>query len=420
MSSATIPAWSYGNAAWNQVMSCARDMFSRFDLVITDQDPGSSVVHLEAVVGGGPGALNMPCSSNGCVGGVAPQMYTWGSDGQPQCEVVEEAIAFIFPEAFGGDVQSTCETIAQEVAHAFTLDHEYDCHDPMTYLEWDPATNRSCGPKTFQDKDVQCGEYQPRSRCRCGGATQNSVKVLYEVLGPAREDPIAPQVSITSPSNGAVLEPGFAVKANATDNIGVLKVEFYIDGSLMSTDGSSPYEFTTSTRLADGKHAIMAKAYDAKGNSGQAEISVTVKAPPRPQPECTTNDQCGDGMRCDNERCVEDGIKPNPGNPGAFGATCERNEDCASGLCAQGGNKSVCTEYCSPGGESCPQGTECMGAGNGVSVCWPSGPGGNVVPTPALSGGCQVGSRAPASGSWVLLMLVGVVLAVTRRRGHCS
>jgi hypothetical protein len=67
--------------------------------------------------------------------------------------------------------------------------------------------------------------------------------------------------------------------ATASDDVGVMRVEFYVDGALKATDTSSPYSATLdSTTLADGTHALIAKAYDAAGNvgsSGSTSFSVS-------------------------------------------------------------------------------------------------------------------------------------------------
>ncbi|AXK73429.1 carbohydrate-binding protein CenC [Lysobacter sp. TY2-98] len=59
------------------------------------------------------------------------------------------------------------------------------------------------------------------------------------------------------------------LSATASDNVGVSKVEFYVDGSLKGSDTTSPYSTTLdSTTLANGSHTLVAKAYDAAGNVG--------------------------------------------------------------------------------------------------------------------------------------------------------
>jgi len=87
-----------------------------------------------------------------------------------------------------------------------------------------------------------------------------------------------PTVAISSPSASATVSGTVAVTANATDNIGVSRVEFYVNNVLQSTDTSSPYSFSWSTTtVTNGSFALSARAYDATGNVGQsANVSVTV------------------------------------------------------------------------------------------------------------------------------------------------
>jgi cellulose 1,4-beta-cellobiosidase len=72
-----------------------------------------------------------------------------------------------------------------------------------------------------------------------------------------------PTVSLTSPTSGQQFNQGASVSlaANASDNGSVSRVEFRIDGALVSTDTSSPYSFSTST-LAVGSHTAQATAFD--------------------------------------------------------------------------------------------------------------------------------------------------------------
>lgn len=91
-------------------------------------------------------------------------------------------------------------------------------------------------------------------------------------------DTTAPTVSITAPANGATVSATISVTANAGDNVGVTKVEFYLDGALQSTDTSSPYAWSWNTTTAtNATHSLVAKAYDAANNIGTSStISVTV------------------------------------------------------------------------------------------------------------------------------------------------
>lgn len=100
--------------------------------------------------------------------------------------------------------------------------------------------------------------------------TQDDGKQLWSApvwvtQGAGGGDTTPPTVSASeSGSSGSI-----TLSANATDNVGVTKVEFYIDGALTATDTATPYTATVdSTTLANGSHSLVAKAYDAAGNVG--------------------------------------------------------------------------------------------------------------------------------------------------------
>jgi hypothetical protein len=79
----------------------------------------------------------------------------------------------------------------------------------------------------------------------------------------------------TTPPTVSASESGSAgtitLAATASDNVGVSRVEFHVDGALKATDSSSPYQASLdSTTLADGSHTLVARAYDAAGNVGSS------------------------------------------------------------------------------------------------------------------------------------------------------
>src|SRR3990167_5640728 len=105
-------------------------------------------------------------------------------------------------------------------------------------------------------------------------------------------DVIAPTVKLTAPAEGSSLSGAVTMTATASDNDKVQKVEFYVDGSLQSTSLSGPYTFTgDSNQVANGDHTIVAKAYDASGNTSTSSVKVTVAnntTPPTTTPAPTT------------------------------------------------------------------------------------------------------------------------------------
>jgi len=108
------------------------------------------------------------------------------------------------------------------------------------------------------------------------GGTGGTNPVSVSVSPPANQ---APTVSLTSPSNGAVVPAGAAISlaANASDSDGsIAKVEFYDRGTLMFIDTTAPYAVSWTPNTA-GPYEFSARAYDNSGgaaNSGTAIVSV--------------------------------------------------------------------------------------------------------------------------------------------------
>ncbi len=255
----TLSPFPYSDTTWHGVVDCMRAMYAPFDVEITETDPGN-VDHIESMVAGSPSDVNLPDG----YGGVAMM--------NGDCSVMERGIAFTFPTVWGNNVRDICETAAQETAHSLGLDHEFLCEDPMTYLS-------NCGNKAFRDIDADCGEYASR-QCSCGGSKQNSVKLFLQILGPAPGGPAvdhqAPTITLTSPAEGAQVAPGFQVTADAQDNVGVTKVDLYVDGAMVASDGAAPYQLQTAGNLAAGTHTVEVRAHDVAGNSGTDSASVMV------------------------------------------------------------------------------------------------------------------------------------------------
>ena len=105
--------------------------------------------------------------------------------------------------------------------------------------------------------------------------------------GSTPKDTTPPQVSITNPTNSSTVSGTINIQANATDNKGISKVEFYVDGALKSTDTSSPYAYSWDTAaVSNAAHTLKAIAYDTSSNKNEAQINITVNnaAPPPPPP----------------------------------------------------------------------------------------------------------------------------------------
>ncbi len=138
------------------------------------------------------------------------------------------------------------------------------------------AANRIATPGgTSYTDNVAAGTYY--YRVKATDAAPNLSNASNEAVGASLAD-APPSATLTAPSAGTV-SGTVALKATATDDVGVAGVQFLVDGSPVgSEDTSSPYEFSwASTGVANGTHKIAARARDtANQTTTSTEVSVTV------------------------------------------------------------------------------------------------------------------------------------------------
>jgi hypothetical protein len=106
----------------------------------------------------------------------------------------------------------------------------------------------------------------------------SSAPVVFSVSNssPTASDTTAPQVT----ASVLVSKGSITMQASASDNVGVKRVDFYVDGVAKAGDSSAPYSvgWNTSSWWPGSNHLLVAKAYDAAGNVKEsAQVSFKVK-----------------------------------------------------------------------------------------------------------------------------------------------
>jgi YVTN family beta-propeller protein len=139
----------------------------------------------------------------------------------------------------------------------------------------------------WNTKGVADGAHTIRADARDAAGNVGTSAPIAVIVGEVLTSPAdttPPTVSITAPSGGAQVTGTVAVSASASDAVGVTSVTFFVDGTAIGTDTSSPYSVSwNSTTAAAGSHTFRAEARDAAGNVGvSAPISATIAASNRP------------------------------------------------------------------------------------------------------------------------------------------
>ena len=107
-------------------------------------------------------------------------------------------------------------------------------------------------------------------------------------MRPTPADTESPLATIADPANGATLAGVVTVSVQATDNVGVTRVELMADTSSLGTSSSTstPYSFRwDTTTTPNGGYTLQAHAWDAAGHDGvSAPLTITVanSAPAQP------------------------------------------------------------------------------------------------------------------------------------------
>jgi hypothetical protein len=106
-----------------------------------------------------------------------------------------------------------------------------------------------------------------------GESNTVTVNVSNEISG----DGTLPIVKITNPKDRSKVSGSVKICASASDESGISKVEFYVDGTLIGTDYGYPYYYYWNTKsVSNGWHTITVRAYDNFGTYADASITVNV------------------------------------------------------------------------------------------------------------------------------------------------
>ena len=92
-------------------------------------------------------------------------------------------------------------------------------------------------------------------------------------------DTVVPVVAITAPASGSTVarRATVAIEATASDDVGVSRVEFFVNGSLRCTDTAAPFSCGWKAPNGGKPNVLDVLAWDAAGNSGQARVTVTIR-----------------------------------------------------------------------------------------------------------------------------------------------
>lgn len=140
-----------------------------------------------------------------------------------------------------------------------------------------PNSSDDVGFMNWESGDYRLAASSPYKHM---GTDGKDIGVDFDALTAAMGggDTTPPSVSLSSPTSGSTVSGVVNVAVSATDDVGVTKIEYALDGSLIAAF-SPPVSSSSwdSTGAQDGPHTLTVTAYDAAGNTAQASVSFTVR-----------------------------------------------------------------------------------------------------------------------------------------------
>ena len=125
---------------------------------------------------------------------------------------------------------------------------------------------------TWDTRDYPEGNYELLAIAHDGSGNtgRSSYVTVYN-----SQDTTPPTVTITSPSDGSHVSKLVKVSISASDDIGISKIELYLDGALKVIKYESSLSWNWNTRkISKGEHIISTRAYDTEGNIATDSITV--------------------------------------------------------------------------------------------------------------------------------------------------
>jgi endoglucanase len=261
------------------------------NLAANAADAGGAVVRVEFRVDGNLVNTDTTApyafTATGLTAGSHSVTATAVDNGSPALSTTSTAVAFTIATTGGGNtapvVTVTSPTANQNFASGAAVSLAATATDNVSVARCEfrvdnvlVATDTS-SPYSFSQTGLANGSHSLVVTCFDAGNPVLSTASAARTFTVGTTGNTAPTVTLTAPTSGQSFAAGAAVtlSATASDNSGVIRVEFRVDGNLVSSDTTSPYSFSA-TGLAAGSHTATATAFD----NGNPTLSTATAAVP--------------------------------------------------------------------------------------------------------------------------------------------
>jgi hypothetical protein len=171
-----------------------------------------------------------------------------------------------------GDMVSGTVTIEAEAADDDRVDRVDFYIDDLLVI------NQYATPYRFDWNSASAvdGEHEIKVVAVDSAGQQTAASIPVKVNNRGENQP--PEITIVTPAEGETVSGSVFITAEALDDTGVSRVDFYIDNQQVAADDSVPYKLEWDTTVeSNGMHELKTVATDTDGQTASSTIRVTVE-----------------------------------------------------------------------------------------------------------------------------------------------
>ncbi len=193
---------------------------------------------------------------------------------ETQGEVVDVVVAILNPVE-GATVSGTVAIVATAGGDAAVDEMEFSVDGEKLGLDSTPPYQQQ-----WETTDYANGGYLIAATAYSGESPVAEATIIVVVLNEEMPTDSSPTVVFTSPLDGSEVHGTEFLEVEASDDIGVVEVQFFVDGGIIETDTNIPFNAYWDTGdFAPGPHSLAAIATDTSGLTGSHQIEVSISDP---------------------------------------------------------------------------------------------------------------------------------------------
>lgn len=199
-------------------------------------------------------------------------------------DILPPLVNLIFPK--GGEYLAGNVTIKWNVTEDVDDNPKIDIKYRNDSSVWqDLVTGLSnSGEYKWDTTSLPTGNYSIKiTATDASGNRKSDVSDIFTIIAPPKIEfirPVKGKFYIRNrglfhlPNNVTICMGSIDVVVNASSDIGIRKVGFYLDGAFANESTDSPYEWKWKSSFSFGKHILEIKAYDKSGNVNVKSIEI--------------------------------------------------------------------------------------------------------------------------------------------------